>query len=94
NVQRMKKPALRIRLRDDTKNTRAIGAVIEVKSGKLVQRRQVTCGNAYLGQDDEVVHVGLGSARTADVTITWPDGTKTTHDTLGVGAVHLLQKRG
>ncbi len=94
NVQKLRKPALRMRLRDDTKNTRAVGAVIEVRTGKTVQRRAVTCGVGYLGQDDEVVHVGLGAAKTADVTITWPDGTRTTHPKLGVGAVHLLRKGG
>ncbi|MBC8073428.1 MAG: CRTAC1 family protein, partial [Deltaproteobacteria bacterium] len=94
NVQHAGKGALRLRLRDTTANTRAVGAVIEVRTGTTVQRRQVTCGLGYLGQDDEVVHVGLGASRSADVTVTWPDGTRTTHAKLGVGAVHLLQRSG
>ena len=61
----------------------------DVPDGKLTDFR-----GAVKGQDDEVVHVGLGSARTADVEITWPDGTKTRHPKLGVGAVHVLRRQG
>ena len=64
----------------------------EVRSGKTVQRRQITAGLGYLGQDDEVVHVGLGRARTADVTVHWPDGTQSSHPRLATGAVHTISQ--
>ncbi len=90
NIQRTRNTALRLRLRGRDRNTRAVGAVIEIRSGKTVQRRQITAGLAYLGQDDEVVHVGLGKAKAADVTVVWPDGSKTEHKRLATGAVHTL----
>jgi hypothetical protein len=92
NIQGAKNRALRLRLRGGGKNTRAVGAVVEIKTGKTVQRRQVTCGLGYLGQDDEVLHVGIGKHTAADVTVTWPNGTKTEHRRLGSGAVHTLSE--
>jgi hypothetical protein len=90
NVQRTSNTALRIRLRGAGANTRAVGAELEIRTGKRVQRRQITAGLGYLGQDDEVVHVGLGRSRDADVVVAWPDGKTSTHDRLGAGAVHVL----
>ncbi|MBK6916619.1 MAG: CRTAC1 family protein [Deltaproteobacteria bacterium] len=92
NIQRGKHAALRLELRGADRNTRAVGAVVEVRSGKTVQRRQITAGLGYLGQDDEVVHVGLGRARTADVTVHWPDGTQSSHPRLATGAVHTISQ--
>lgn len=92
NTQHAKNRGLRLRLRGKGKNTRAVGALVEVKAGKLVARRQVSCGLGYLGQDDEVIHVGIGRSTAADVTVTWPDGTKTEHRSLGSGAVHTLSE--
>ncbi len=90
NIQATTNSALRIRLRGTGENTRAVGAVIEIRTPKLVQRRQITAGLGYLGQDDEVVHVGLGRNKAADIAVRWPDGTRSEHRRLGAGAVHVL----
>jgi hypothetical protein len=92
NVQRTSNTALRIRLRGSGANTRAVGAELEIRTGKTVQRRQITAGLGYLGQDDEVVHVGLGRSKVADVVVTWPDGKTSEHRKLGAGAVHVLSQ--
>ncbi len=92
NMQRTANGALRIRLRGKGENTRAVGAVLEARTPKQVQRRQITAGIGYLGQDDEVTHIGLGRAQSADVKVTWPDGSTTEHRKLGVGAVHVLSQ--
>jgi hypothetical protein len=92
NIQATTNSALRIRLRGTGENTRAVGAVIEIRTPKLVQRRQITAGLGYLGQDDEVVHVGLGRSKVADVVVTWPDGKTSEHRKLGAGAVHVLSQ--
>lgn len=92
NVQHTANTALRIRLRGTGANTRAVGAELEIRTGKRVQRRQITAGLGYLGQDDEVVHVGLGRSKVADVVVTWPDGKTSAHRKLGAGAVHVLSQ--
>lgn len=62
-------------------NRAAIGARVTVKTGDVVQTRDVFGGHGHYGaQDDLTVHFGLGDACTADVTVRWPDaalGTQT-----------------
>ncbi len=56
----------------------AIGARITVKTGSLVQIRDVTPVTGYLSQADPRAHFGLGkSARAELVEIRWPDGRRT-----------------
>jgi len=90
NVTAPRGQMLRVRLAGKAPNTRAVGAQITVQVGKTTLRRQITAGIGYLGQDDEVVHVGLGKAKQAKVTVRWPDGTTTTHPRLDTARVHVL----
>ena len=56
----------------------AIGARVIVKTGSLVQIRDVIPVTGYLSQSDPRAHFGLGQAKAADsVEIRWPDGQKT-----------------
>jgi enediyne biosynthesis protein E4 len=60
-------------------NTSAVGTVVTVRAGSLVQRRLVQSGSSYLSQSDRRSHFGLGAALQADsVEIRWPDGTTST----------------
>jgi hypothetical protein len=60
-------------------NRSAIGARVTVTAGGVTQIREVGGGYGHYGaQDDLVVHVGLGDACEADVTIRWPDATLST----------------
>ncbi|MBL4689517.1 MAG: CRTAC1 family protein, partial [Nannocystaceae bacterium] len=69
-------------------NTRGIGAVVELAAAGLpVQRRLVTCGIGYLGQDDGVARFGLGRAKTASVVVRWPGGAKQRVDDAKAGTV-------
>jgi hypothetical protein len=55
-------------------NRAAIGARVTVEAGGVKQIRDVGGGFGHYGmQDDLVVHVGLGAACTAKVTVRWPD---------------------
>jgi enediyne biosynthesis protein E4 len=92
NVQATKRHWLKVRVGGAGANTRAVGASVEVVAGKRTMRRLVTCGIGYLGQDEETVHFGLGAAKKADVTVTWPDGRK--HTVRGVRAdqVHEIAR--
>ena len=81
---------LKLRLTGKGDNTRAVGAIVELQASGKTQRRVVTCGDGYLGQEDEAVHFGLGKAKDATVTVTWPDGTKQSMGTLAAGQVHAV----
>ncbi len=60
-------------------NRAAIGARVTVEAGGIVQTREVGGGFGHYGaQDDLLVHVGLGAACTAKVTVRWPDAALTT----------------
>jgi hypothetical protein len=65
---------LGLRLHGRGNNAEAIGARVTVLADGKSLLREVSCGNGYLGQTDEVVSVGLGHAKEATVTIRWPDG--------------------
>ncbi len=59
-------------------NRAAIGARVEVTAGGVTQTREVGGGWGHYGtQDDMVLHVGLGTACEADVTVRWPDAAAT-----------------
>jgi hypothetical protein len=70
---------LGVRLKGTGKNTTAVGGVVTVRAGTLVQRRLVQSGTSYLSQSDERRHFGLGGASQVDaVEVKWSDGTTTT----------------
>lgn len=60
-------------------NRAAIGARVTVKAGGVTQTREIGGGHGHYGmQNDLLVHVGLGSACEAEVTVRWPDAKKST----------------
>jgi len=63
--------------------------VVELTAkGLPVQRRVITCGVGYLGQDDGVARFGVGAAKSVSAVVHWPDGTTTKAAKLDVGKVH------
>lgn len=67
---------LGIELDNGSSNRSAIGAVISVKSGNLVQTRTVQIGGGHASGQSGFSHFGLGVAERATIRIQWPDGTK------------------
>ncbi len=67
---------LRIRLVGATPNLDAVGAVLTVFAGDLVQRRMVSTGSSYLSQSEvNPILIGLGDRSRADsLRIRWPAG--------------------
>jgi hypothetical protein len=58
-------------------NKMAIGARVTVRSGKLVETREVRAGGSYLSSNDPRLHFGLGAADLmSEVSIRWPSGTR------------------
>lgn len=54
----------------------AIGARIRVIAGGTGQISEVRSGGYHISQSDLRVHFGIGEAGSADMSITWPDGSE------------------
>lgn len=66
---------LELQLRDDSANTRGIGARIRVLQQPFAQTRWVRAGGASLASGGPgAVHFGLGERTEVDVEVRWPDG--------------------
>ncbi len=75
-------------------NRAAIGAQVTVQYGDLVQVLEVDGGHGHYGsQSDRVLHIGLGEACEAEVTVRWPDGSLSTEThTLPAGHRFVLRQ--
>lgn len=80
-----------IQLQGKGGNRAGVGAVVEVSAAGLpTQRRLITCGVGYLGQDDGVARFGVGKAKTVSAQVRWPDGTTQAVKGLKAGSVHVI----
>jgi hypothetical protein len=68
---------LEIELVDAPGDRRAVGAVVWVEAGGRRQVRVSDGGAHRWAQDHDLLHVGLGDNRRADVVVQWPDGVRT-----------------
>lgn len=56
-------------------NRDAVGAVVVLEAGGLLQTRQVTAGSGYASQQSRRLYFGLGEAESIDrISIRWPGG--------------------
>lgn len=63
-------------LEGDKSNRSALGAVVTVRAGDLVQRAERRSGDSYLSHSDGRLHFGLGSQTRVDsIEVRWPNGT-------------------
>jgi hypothetical protein len=70
---------LKVKLISDRGQAGAFGAKVRVEDGpaerrRLVGFREARSGNGYLGQDDPVLHFGLGTREQVDVVVEFLDG--------------------
>ncbi|TPP09496.1 CRTAC1 family protein [Rhizobium glycinendophyticum] len=65
---------LQIALRQDGPNRDAIGAWIEVKTGDVIQRREITIGGGHASGKLGWWHFGLGQQAETEIRVLWPDG--------------------
>jgi len=71
----------------------ALGAVVTLKVGDRTIRRDVRAAYSYLASNDPRVHVGLGSATTAqNVTVRWPDGSRETFGDIAADRISTLRR--
>ncbi|OYW61365.1 MAG: hypothetical protein B7Z10_13285 [Rhodobacterales bacterium 32-66-7] len=65
---------LQLRLNQPGANPDAIGAVVEIKRGDLVERHEITVGGGHASGSTGWLHYGLGDATEAELRVIWPDG--------------------
>ncbi len=69
-------------------NRDGVGAHILVEAGPLKLRREIRCGDGFAAQASNTLHIGIGDAAEASVTVLWPSGAKST--TARVPAGHRI----
>jgi hypothetical protein len=79
NNEGQKRRWIRYRVLGRGHNVFAVGANVNTRVGNFWQLREILAGgNGYLGQNELIVHVGLGDAPVVDeVVVTWPGGSPT-----------------
>jgi hypothetical protein len=84
---------LRLKLVGRKCNRDAIGALVEVETGGVVQRRQVMPTRSYLSQVELPVTFGLGPHDTVDrITIHWPDGSEQDLPEAGIDRLLVIEQ--
>ena len=81
-----------LRLEQPGANRDAIGAWVEVDLGTTVLRREVTVGGGHAGGQLGWIHFGLGAADDADVTVTWPDGSRSQPMTVRANSLGVVER--
>ena len=77
---------LRVRLVGAGANRLALGAQVSVRTGDLLQMREVQSGGSYLSQSELVLHFGLGERARADrVEVRWPTGATSVLESVEAG---------
>ncbi len=80
-----------VRLAQDGANRDAIGAVIEIKRGDMVERHEIASGGGHASGSVGWLHFGLGTAAMAELRVIWPDGTEGDWQTLPAGSFQILR---
>ena len=82
NTQKAGNQSVKLRLKSTAaQNPSGVGARVTVSAGDKKVLREVSVGGLYMGQNEDVLTVGIGAAKKADLTIRWPDGkTQTVKD--------------
>jgi len=83
---------VQVTLAQPTPNVGSIGAWIEVRVGKAVQRREITSGGGHGSGVNGWWHFGVGMAETAEIRVIWPDGEEGPWQKIGVDAHYVLQR--
>lgn len=71
-------------------NRNAVGAVLEIRHGEAVERREVALGGGHGGGQAGWLHIGLGAAKAAELRVIWPDGSTGDWLTLPAGGFYDL----
>lgn len=75
-------------------NAFGVGSWIDVRIGDHVVTREVTVGGGHASGQLGPHHFGLGPSNSADVKVTWPDGTVSDWVSVGTGERHTISTAG
>ncbi len=78
-------------LRQEGPNRDAIGSWIEVRTANGTQQRELTIGGGHVSGELVPVHFGLGQSTSADVRITWPDGSAGDWQTVEANKTYVIE---
>lgn len=70
----------------------AIGARVTVTASGQKQMDEVRSGGSYISQNDFRLHFGLGQAKTADISVRWPDGSSESFSNIACGQIVTIQQ--
>jgi enediyne biosynthesis protein E4 len=82
---------LELRLSQPEVNRYAIGAWLKVETDKVKLERELTIGGGHASGELGWIHIGLGDASEAKVTVTWPDGASDSYE-LTANSFVILEK--
>ena len=84
--------SITLTLRGSYPNLDALGAVVTVTAGEIVQSAMVKTGSSYLSQSSRSLIFGLGEHEKADrVEVVWPDGTGQAVENLAAGGRYEIE---
>lgn len=75
-------------------NAYAVGAWVDVRTPSKFQDQEITVGGGHASGHLTPTHFGLGKAKTAEVQVIWPDGTKSDWTPIGVDGKWSLRAKG
>ena len=85
---------LRIKLIGHQTNRDSIGAVVELKAGNVVQKRQVMPTRSYLSQTELPLTFGLGNLTAVDhLRVQWPDRSVQNIDNVAMDSLMIIEQR-
>jgi hypothetical protein len=82
---------LQLRLQQPGPNRDAIGSVVEIRRGEMIERHEITSGGGHVSGSVGWLHFGLGDATSAEVRVIWPDGGEGDWQVLDAGTFQILQ---
>lgn len=82
---------VQVRLQQEGTNRDAIGAVVEIRRGPVVERHEIAAGGGHASGAVGWLHFGLGADEEAELRVIWPDGAAGDWQTLPGGTFQILR---
>jgi hypothetical protein len=83
---------VRVQLAPTVSAPGAAGAVVVARAGALTQKRMRVAGGQPHSSSEEVLDFGLGDARSAELSVTWPSGAVQNAGTIAAGAQVVISE--
>jgi hypothetical protein len=81
-----------VRVSQPAPNTGAVGAWVEIRTGKTTITREVTVGGGHASGESGWIHFGLGAAESAEVRVAFPGSSPGPWMPLTVDAFHDIAR--